>query len=171
MQGLTDSILNLLNNLLGTSFLAKSVITFIVAMLPVIELRGAIPIGVGVLGLPRPYAAFVSFCGNMLPIPFVVLFSRRVFSWMRKKSHRLGTWADRLESRVKLKGKNLYRSELLGLMVFVAIPLPGTGAWTGALIAALLDIRLKAALPAIGAGVILAGILVSGITYGFAVLI
>jgi len=137
-------------------------------MLPVVELRGSIPIGVGMLGLPLHISALVSFLGNMLPIPFVILFTRKVFAWMRRKNQRLANMADKMESSTKSKGINLYRGELIGLMVFVAIPLPGTGAWTGAMIAALLDIRLKAALPAIAAGVFIAGILISGITYGFA---
>ena len=167
MEALIDSILNLLGSIFGSSFFAKCAITFIVAMLPIVELRGAIPIGVGALGLPIPLAAFVSLWGNMLPVPFVILFARRVFAWMRNKSKRLGAFADLLENRAKAKGASLYRKGLIGLMIFVAIPLPGTGAWTGAMIAALLDIRLKAALPTIGAGVLIAGIIVSVITYGF----
>ena len=165
---LIDSILDLLNGLLGTSFFARCLITFIVSMLPIVELRGAIPIGVGILGLPIHIAAMISLVGNMLPVPFIILFIRKIFGWMRVRSKRLGAFVDKLERKAKSKGDKLYRGELIGLMVFVAIPLPGTGAWTGALIASLLDIRLKAALPAIGAGVLIAGILVTGITYGFA---
>jgi uncharacterized membrane protein len=86
---------------------------------------------------------------------------------MQKKSARLARIAGKLESKALEKGSRLYKGELIGLMVFVAIPLPGTGAWTGALIAAILGIRLKAAFPAIAAGVVIAGILVLGITYGF----
>ena len=136
-------------------------------MLPIVELRGAIPIGVGVLGLPIPTAALISLAGNMLPIPFIILFVRKVFAWMRARSAKLGILADTLEKKAKSKGQNLYRGELIGLMIFVAIPLPGTGAWTGALIAAILDIRLKAALPAIGIGVFIACLLITGITFGF----
>ena len=136
-------------------------------MIPVIELRGAIPIGAGVLGLPVHTAAIISIIGSMVPVPFIIIFIRKIFSWMRKKSRRLSVLADKFELKAKSKGAKLYRSELIGLMVFVAIPLPGTGAWTGALIAAILDIRLKAALPAISAGVLGAGIIVTIITYGF----
>ena len=106
----------------------------------------------------------------MVPVPFIIVFVRKVFGWMRKKSRHLGMFADKLESRAKSKGAKLYRGELIGLMIFVAIPLPGTGAWTGALIAAILDLRLKAAIPAIFAGVLIAGILITGITYGFSTL-
>ena len=163
-----DIVLNLLENLFGTSYLSKCLITLIISMLPVIELRGAIPIGAGVLGLPIHTAAAISLIGNMLPVPFIVVFIRKIFAFMKKKSKRLGALADRFEAKARQKGSRLYRGELIGLMIFVAIPLPGTGAWTGALIAAILDIRLKAALPAIGSGVVIAGILIMGITYGFA---
>ena len=135
-------------------------------MLPVVELRGAIPIS-ATLGLPVITGSIISVIGNLVPVPFVILFSRRVFAWMRKKSARLGRWADRFENRAKAKGDRLYKGELLGLVIFVAIPLPGTGAWTGAIIAAILDIRMKAALPAIIAGVLIAGVLVAGLTFGF----
>ena len=165
---MVEAILSVLEGLFGTSYLSKCVITLIISMLPIIELRGAIPIGVGVLGLPIHTAAIISLIGNMLPVPLIIIFIRKIFGWMQKKSRRLGRWADRLEQKAKSKGSKLYRSELIGLMIFVAIPLPGTGAWTGALIAAMLDIRLRAALPAIGAGVIIAGTLITGITYGFA---
>ena len=162
-----DTILSLLNSIFGTSFYAKCFITFIISMLPIVELRGAIPIGAGVFGLPVHTAAIISLVGNMVPVPFIIIFIRKIFGWMRKKSRRLGFLADKFESRAKAKGEKLYRSELIGLLIFVAIPLPGTGAWTGSLIAAILDIRLKAALPVIGAGVLIAGVIVTGITYGF----
>ena len=162
-----DTILNLLNGIFGTSFYARCFITFIISMLPVVELRGAIPIGAGILGLPVHTAALISLVGNMVPVPFIIVFIRKIFGWMRKKSRRLGVLADKFENKAKAKGATLYRSELIGLLVFVAIPLPGTGAWTVSLIAAILDIRLKAAMPVIGAGVLIAGIIVTGITYGF----
>ena len=165
---MTDTILDLLNSLLGTSYLAKCGITLIISMLPIIELRGAIPIGVTILGLPVHTAAIVSVVGNLIPVPIIIIFVRKVFGWMRKKSRRLGIIVDKFESKAMSKGAKLYRGELIGLMIFVAIPLPGTGAWTGSLIAAILNRRLKAALPAIGIGVIIAGILVTGLTYGFA---
>ena len=167
---MTDAILDLLNSIFGASYFARCLITFLISMLPIVELRGAIPIGVGILGLPIHTAAIISLIGNMVPAPFIIIFIRKIFGWMRKKSRRLGAFADRFEKKAKSKGEKLYRRELIGLMIFVAIPLPGTGAWTGSLIAALLDIRLKTALPAIAAGVLIAAILVTGITYGFTAL-
>ena len=168
---MVDSILNLLNGLFGTSYFAKVLITLLISMFPIVELRGAIPVGAGILGLPVHTAALISIVGNMIPVPFIIIFVRKILGWMRRKNRRLGAIADKIEKRAKSKGASLYRGELIGLMIIVAIPLPGTGAWTGALIAAILNIRLKAALPSIGAGVVIAGALVSGITYGFAALL
>ena len=164
---MADTIVLLLEEILGTSLISRYIITLLIAMIPVIELRGAIPIGVGVLGLPLIPVTIVSFVGNMLPVPFIVLFIRKIFGWMRKKSKRLGSLVDRFERRAKSKGSKFYRGKLIGLLLFVAIPLPGTGAWTGALIAAMLNIRLRNALLVIAGGVAIAGIIIAGITYGF----
>jgi uncharacterized membrane protein len=151
---------------LASTPLGRALITFIVAMVPVAELRAAIPVGVS-LGLPHIASAAVAIVGNMVPVPFIILFARRVIVWMKSRSPRLKRLAERLEKRASDKGEALYKGVVIGLMVFVAIPLPGTGAWTGALIAAVLDLRLKYAVPAIALGVVIAGILVTGITFGF----
>lgn len=141
-------------------------VTFIVSLLPVVELRGAIPVGVG-LGLHPWMAMLISIVGNLLPVPFIILFIRRIFAWMRKKSPKLEKLVEKLESRAEKKKDAVLRWQFFGLVIFVAIPLPGTGAWTGALIAALMDMRLKSALPSIIIGVVIAGLLVTGITFGF----
>ena len=142
----------------------KYLSTFFISMVPVIELRGAIPFGVGV-GLDPWVAMIISVIGNMVPIPFIILFIRRIFLWMRKKSPRLEALVERLEARGLAKADRIRKYELIGLYLFVAIPLPGTGAWTGALIAALLDIRLKTAIPMIALGVITAGFIITFLTY------
>ena len=141
-------------------------VTFIVSMLPIVELRGAIPIGVS-LGLAPWTAMAVSVVGNMLPTPFIILFIRRVFAWLRAKSRRMSNFVERLEERAMRNKDLIYKYEIIGLVIFVGIPLPGTGAWTGALLAALMNIRIKYAIPAILAGVIIAGFLVTGLTFGF----
>lgn len=146
---------NLIQNIVGVELA-----TFIIAMLPVIELRGALPFGVA-MGLPVPAAFVLSVLGNLVPVPFIILFARKVFVWMRGQSPRLQGWAEKLEGRAKKKASTLYKYELIGLILLVAIPLPGTGAWTGALVAALLEIRLKVAIPCILLGVLLAGIIVA----------
>lgn len=153
-------------NALQEAGLNSALITFIISMVPVVELRGAIPIGV-MLGLPVYLSMLISIIGNLVPVPFIILFVRRVFEWMRSKSRRLSSIVERLEHKAQTKGAKLYKGEIIGLILFVAIPLPGTGAWTGALIAALLDIRMKNAMPAITLGVLIAGVLVTGITLGF----
>jgi uncharacterized membrane protein len=135
-------------------------------MLPVVELRGGIPIGAA-LGLPPLMCAITAVVGNLLPIPFVILFTRRVFAWMRSKSPRLSRYADSFEARVTAKGERLYIGKIIGLIIFVSIPLPGTGAWTGGMIAALLNIRMRNSMFAISAGVIIAAVIVSGISFGF----
>ena len=156
--------------LFGDSLFGKSLFTIFVAMLPVVELRGAIPIGVA-MGLDVRYSFFLALIGNLIPVPFIVLFIRRVLEWLSSKSK----WLDRLINKKvekTLKRSDLvYKSTLLGLMIFVAIPLPGTGAWTGALLAALLNLRLKNAFPAIAFGVLIAGILISVLTHGFKTII
>lgn len=142
----------------------------IISMVPVIELRGAIPVGLG-FGLPFWWVFFAAMIGNLLPVPFLILFTRRVFDWLRGKSHRLEQLVSRLEQKAASKEALLKKYELLGLCILVAIPLPGTGAWTGSLVAAVFDIRLKHAFPAIALGVLIAGIIVSVISYGVVILI
>ena len=140
--------------------------TLLMAMVPVIELRGAIPYGVAVAGLEIWQAALIAVIGNLLPIPFLVVFTRDVFAWMRKKSERLDRIVVRMEKKADKNKDVVLRYQFWGLMILVAIPLPGTGAWTGALVAALMDLQLKRAMPAIALGVVIAGIIVTWITYG-----
>ncbi len=140
------------------------------AMLPVVELRGSVPWGVS-QGLPYLAVLAVSILGNMIPVPFIILFIRRIFDWMKKKSTRLRALAEKLEARAHAKGDILVKYELLGLFILVAIPLPGTGAWTGALVAAIFDLRIKNALPAIFFGVVAAGLIMTLLSYGVDMLV
>ena len=144
--------------------LSDMIKTLFTAMLPVLEIRGAIPVGVAA-GLD-PWLAFaVGVVGNMLPIPILILVTRRVINWLKKHGVlvRFTGW---LERKGAEKAKTVQQYSFWGLFILVAIPLPGTGAWTGALVASLLDMRLKRALPAIIMGVIAAGIIVLLLTYG-----
>ncbi|MBQ0134600.1 MAG: small multi-drug export protein [Clostridiales bacterium] len=127
-------------------------------MVPVVELRGGIPLGLS-LGLTPLQSFLCAALGNMLPVPFLILLTRRVFAWLHR-SRRLSPYIRALERRGAEKADLVRKYRLPGLIILVAIPLPGTGAWTGALVAALLDIRLKAAIPAIALGVLIAGGLV-----------
>jgi len=150
--------------LTGTPW-GKIIFTALVSMLPVVELRGGIPFGVG-LGLGHWAAFCASVVGNMIPIPFIIVYIRRIFKWLRLRSTRLDALVAKLEHRAHLKGRMMTKYRMVGLCILVAIPLPGTGAWTGALAAAFIDMRLRDALPAIFVGVLLAGFAVSAITYG-----
>lgn len=135
------------------------------AMVPVVELRGAIPYGV-IAGLSVPAAFIIAVIGNLVPIPILVVFTRKVFEWLRTKSEWLDSIIRRLEAKADDKKEIVQKYEFWGLVLLVAIPLPGTGAWTGALVAAMMDMRLKRAMPAIILGVIIAGVIVTTVTYG-----
>lgn len=134
-------------------------------MVPVIELRGALPIGVA-SGLSVPMAMLVSIVGNLVPIPFIIIFIRKIFKWLRTKSEWLNKLVTKLEAKAESKKDTVLKYEFWGLVILVAIPLPGTGAWTGALVAAMMDMQVKRAMPAIALGVIIAAIIVALITYG-----
>ncbi len=154
-----------------TSTLAgKYLLTLLLAMVPVAELRAAIPFGVA-LGIPVPHAVLLSMVGNLIPVPFIIIFIRRIFSSMRRWSSRLDRLVTRLENRAHLKGHTVTKYGFIGLCILVAIPLPGTGAWTGALVAALLDMRLSKAMPAIVLGVCIAAAIVTCVTYGVTALL
>jgi len=145
-------------------------ITFLVAMVPVVELRGAIPLGVS-MGLTHLVSMLVSILGNMVPVPFIILFIRKVFEWLSARSDRLRRMVERMELKAEGKWDRVHKYQFFALVLLVAIPLPGTGAWTGALVAALMNMRLRNAVPSIFLGVVIAGILVTGLTFGFTVII
>ena len=142
-------------------------LTVLVSMIPVVELRGGIPFGVAA-GLPVWAAFIAAVIGNLIPVPFIIVYIRRIFQWMRRKLPKLNSLVDALERRAHLKGQKVTKYKYLGLMVLVAIPLPGTGAWTGSLAAAFLDMPLRKAVPAVVAGVFIAGIAISILTFGVA---
>ena len=147
----------------------EALLTMLISMLPVVELRGGLPAGVA-MGLPIPAAFLAALVGNVIPVPFIILFVRPLFRWVRVHIPRLGGFVARLESRAKEKSVDVSRYQTWGLLIYVAIPLPGTGAWTGALIAAVLNMRLKRAVPVIFAGVVIAGCIITVLTYGVTLL-
>ncbi len=140
-------------------------LTFLVSMVPVLELRFAIPFGV-TRGLGLKVSMAVSILGNLVPVPFIIVFIRRVFSWLRSKNESFNKMVSGLEARAESKRHIVVRYAFWGLVILVAIPLPGTGAWTGALVAAMMRIRLRRAFPAVALGVVIAAFVVSVITYG-----
>ena len=139
--------------------------TFLISMVPVIELRGGLPYGI-TLGLPYPLALTAAVLGNMLPVPFIIVYIQRIFAWLRRIWAKFDGMVSSLEQRADRKGDKVRRYGLLGLVILVAIPLPGTGAWTGALVAALLKMKLKDAVPAFFLGVVIAAAIMTAITFG-----
>ena len=142
----------------------KCLFTALVSMLPVIELRGGIPFGVA-LGLPYYLAFPAAVAGNLFPTPFVIIYIRRFFALLRQYLPWLNGLVDRLEKKAHLKGKLVRKYQYMGLCIFVAIPLPGTGAWTGSMVAAFLGMRLGKTLLALALGVFTAGCIMLGLTH------
>ena len=143
----------------------KCIFTMLVSMVPIIELRGGLPYGIA-LGLDYPVALAAAVLGNMVPVPFIIVYIRHVFTWLRKRSKWWDEKITRLEKKAHLKGRVVRKDSTIGLCILVAIPLPGTGAWTGALVAAVLDMRLKKAIPAIFLGVCIAAAIMTMVTFG-----
>ncbi|MBR2616296.1 MAG: small multi-drug export protein [Clostridia bacterium] len=133
-------------------------------MVPVLELRGSIVLA-ATFGMSPWHALPISLLGNILPVPFIILFSRKVFRWIRHRFPKYDHLVDRLEAKGKSKADVLDKGIFWGLLIFVGVPLPGTGAWTGALIAAMLDVRLKKAFPPIALGVCSAGLIMLTLSY------
>lgn len=150
------------------SIVVKYIIVFFVSMVPLIELRGAIPIAVG-LGLNKLISFIIAIIGNMLPVPFIYLFARKILEWGKDKKviGSFFTWClnkgERGGRKLEEKaGKGLYWA----LFLFVGIPLPGTGAWTGTLAASMLKLDFKKTVLAVMAGVVLAGIIMMAVSFG-----
>ena len=137
---------------------------FFLSMVPVLELRAAIPIG-ATLWLEWVANYLICVIGNMIPVPIILLFVRHVLEWM-KKIPRLDKIALWVENKAQKNTPKVQKYASLGLLIFVALPLPGTGAWTGALVAAMLDMRMKYAIPSIFCGVLIAGLIMSLASYG-----
>lgn len=141
------------------------IMLFALSMVPVVELRGAIPAGIA-MGISPTITWLICVVGNMVPVPFIILFIRAIFEWMKKRGGFLCRIVKRMEEKADKNSALFYRYELLGLCILVAIPLPGTGAWTGALVAAMLRLRMHSAIPAIGIGVCIAGVIMLVLSCG-----
>ena len=137
---------------------------FLISLMPVLEIRGGM-IAARLLEMDFLKAFAICYVGNMLPIPFIILFIRKIFEFLRRLKF-FERIIVKLEKKTEKNKDKVMRYEAWGLLLFVAIPLPGTGGWTGALMAALLDIRIKRSLPIIAIGVLIAGFIMSGLTYG-----
>lgn len=143
--------------------LSRELIVFVVSLFPILELRGGILAGYA-LGMPMLSTFIIAFVGNILPIPFILLFIRYIFKVLKKTP--MGKFVIWCENKAEKKNDIIKKYAYFGLFLFVAIPLPGTGGWTGALIAALLNMDNKKAFPMIVVGILTAGIIVSIFSYG-----
>ena len=162
---MSDVLINWFVTNLGGK-VGKELILFIISMVPILELRGGLLAeGPAFLNIPMWRAIPVGIIGNLLPIPFILLLITKIFDWM-KGTKRLKPVVEKLEKKAMSQSANIEKYEFWGLVAFVGIPLPGTGAWTGALIAALLGIRFRKAFPAIVIGVCLAACIMTIISYG-----
>lgn len=163
IKNIVNSVLAFMVSILGPG--AGNIIgVFLISMLPIVELRGSIPVGYS-LGLPWHVNMIASIIGNMLPVPFILLFVVKAFEFMKKHNIMKGL-VEKLEKRAMSRSESVANKEFWGLMIFVAIPLPGTGAWTGALIAALLGLNPKKSFLAVLLGVVVAAFLVTLGVYG-----
>ena len=146
----------------------KYLIVFLVSMVPLIELRGAIPISQG-MGLPIWTSYVISIIGNMIPVPFIYLFARKILEWGADKPV-IGKFFTFCLEKGKKGGEKLQekagRGLFVALMLFVGVPLPGTGAWTGTLAASLLDMKFKDSVIAVMLGVLLAGVIMMAASMG-----
>lgn len=158
-----EAIINWFANGLG-HYVSPEFVIFIISMIPILELRGGL-IAASLLGVPITTAIPLCIIGNIIPIPFILLFIKQIFKWM-KKVRIFRPIIEWLERKAMGKSDKIKNAEFIGLMLFVGIPLPGTGAWTGSLIAALLDIDFKKAIIAELVGIAMATIIMSIVSYG-----
>ncbi len=158
-----ESLVEWYQNSLG-SFMSKEVFVFLVSMLPLIELRGGLLVA-SLLKIPLLKANILCIIANIIPIPFILLFIKKIFEFMKKHGI-LTKIVEKLEDRAARKSEGVEKGEFLFLLLFVGIPLPGTGAWTGSLIASLLEIDIKKASIAIFIGILLAAIIMDIVSYG-----
>lgn len=147
------------------SFEVKIIAVLIISMIPIIELRLAIPVAAAV-GLSPMIAIPLAIIGNLIPVPFIILFIKKIFAWMRKISPKFNGIVDKMEAKAEKNKEKVLKYAFWGLALFVAVPLPGTGAWTGALVASMIDMPLKKAFPSVLLGVVIAALVVAFLSYG-----
>ena len=159
---MAESLINWLM-MVFSDFIPAELLVFIISMLPILELRGGL-IAAALFDIPIVEAVAICFVGNILPIPFILLLIRPIFAWLKQTSL-FRPVVEKLETKAMGKSEQVRKYEFWGLLLFVGIPLPGTGAWTGALIAAMLNISIKRAMPPITLGICMAGVIMCIISY------
>lgn len=150
-------------NTLGR-YVSRELVIFIISMIPILELRGGL-LAASLLNVSITTAIPICIVGNIVPIPFILLFIKQIFKWLKKVKF-FKKYIEKLETSALSRSDNIKKCEFWGLVLFVGIPLPGTGAWTGSLIAALLDIDFKKAILAELLGIAIATIIMSIVSYG-----
>ena len=160
---MTETLVQSVIDALSGSF-GKEAIVFIISMIPILELRGALLVAGPLLGVPVSTAIPLCIIGNIIPVPFILLLITPIFNWM-KGTKTFKPLVNKLESKAMSKSDKIEKYEFWGLVLFVGIPLPGTGAWTGSLIAALLGIKVKKAFPAVLIGICMATVIMWFISY------
>ena len=159
---MTESLAQFFAQSLG-QHISREVLVFLVSMLPVLELRGGILVG-ALLGMKLLPNFCIAFLGNILPIPFILLLIEKILQALKKTPlNKLALW---VEGKAEKKKGSIEKYGYWGILLFVGIPLPGTGAWTGALIASLLHMDRKKVFPYILLGVLLAGVIMTVLSYG-----
>lgn len=149
------------------SFFPDTLVVFIISLFPILECRGAlIAASPWLLDVNMWIAVPISIIGNLLPIPFIFLFIEKIFEWIKKRDNKLSRLIIKIENKALSKSDKITKYKRFGLLLFVGIPLPGTGAWTGALIAVLLKLKLKDSVICILLGVIMATAIMTLISYG-----
>ena len=160
---MTDALVAWLTEFLSNK-VSNELIAIIVSMFPIIELRGGIPVAY-LLGLDWFPSYILCVIGNLIPVPFILWFITPIFNWL-KKTKLFSGWVNKLEKKSMAKSGQITKYEAWGLFLFVAIPLPGTGAWTGSLIASLLNMPFKKAFVSILCGVLTAGFIMTVLSFG-----
>ena len=168
MTKLAETLANFFVELFGNKIPGELTI-FLISLLPILELRGGL-IAAALLNVPLWKAFIICYIANMIPVPFIILFIKKIFEWLRKYKF-FNKIITKLEAKTEKNKDKVMRYKQWGLLLFVAIPLPGTGAWTGSLFAALLEIDIKKATPIIALGVLIAGIIMAVLSYGTAALL
>lgn len=152
-----------LTNSLQEAGISPLMVVFVISLLPILELRGGL-IAAAILGVDYVPALLVSILGNALPVPLILWLVTPLFTWLKKRK-RIRPFVEKIENRALKKKDKVEKAEFWGLLLFVGIPLPGTGAWTGSLLATILGIDLKKGVPAVCFGILLAAAIMSAITY------
>ena len=162
-EKLVNAIIGAFGGMTALTF-GKEILVFIISLLPILELRGGL-IAAALLGLDPIPSYIISIIGNLLPIPFILLLINKILNWMRKSKHlkKIASW---LDSKVEKHKGQIEKYGYLGIILFVGIPLPGTGAWTGSLIASVLNMDKKKTFLAVIVGVFIASIIMMLLSYG-----